>query len=129
MEIKQTVPSPRFQRYVSGGSFFVNYSTNANTDTIPPSRIIDFRQLLKTAFTDFRFVTFEWSAPGNDFTYGKVAFYRMQCLTSAQDEVPINQASLPDPGVYGARQSVTMEVPLTNQVLLFSIIGLDEVLY
>ena len=59
--------------------------------------------------------------------YGKAAFYRIQCLTAAQDQVPINQASLPDPGVYGSRQSMTMEVPLTNTILLFSILGIDEV--
>ena len=127
VEIKGTIPSPRFQRYVSSGSFFVNYSSNANLDTIPPSRIIDFRQLLSSAFTDYKFVTFEWSAPGNDLVYGKAAFYRIQCLTAAQDQVPINQASLPDPGVYGSRQSMTMEVPLTNTILLFSILGIDEV--
>ena len=47
-------------------------------------------------------------------------------MTAAQDQVPINQATLPEPGVYGSRQAVTMEVPLTNTILLFSIIGIDE---
>ena len=94
---------------------------------IPPSRIIDFRRILPSDNSRNQFAaTFEWSAPGNDFVYGKAAEYRLECFGST-DEMTFDRKTLPEPDVYGTRQTVTLQIPIINQVVLCTIFALDEV--
>ena len=40
IEFKRTQPCPKFRRFASGSSFYVNYTLSKDIDMIPPSRII-----------------------------------------------------------------------------------------
>ena len=130
LDVKQTIPSPRFRRFSSGGSFFVNYTVSRDVDMIPPNRIIDFRRVLQPSFDDrHQFVNFEWSAPGNDFVFGKAAEYRIECFGSTE-EIAFDRKTMPkmpEPNVYGTRQTVTVKMPIVNQVVLCTIFAIDEV--
>ena len=86
MNVKSTIPSPHFRRFASGSSFFVNYTLSKDVDTIPPSRIIDLRRSLPvSAFNNQRYISFAWTAPGNDFVYGKAARYVLECLGGGEN--------------------------------------------
>ena len=127
--MKQTIPSPAFQRFASGGSFYVNYTASQDIDMIPPSRIIDFRRSKSiSAFTDEHLITFEWTAPGNDFVFGKAIEYAIECYGSI-NEVIFDSSILPTPDVYGTRQSVNVKIGIENEVLLCTIQAIDEVIY
>jgi len=65
---ERTLFCPQFQRFVSGGSFYVESGTEKKKDLIPPSRIIDFRQIINPISGN---ITFQWTATGQDFHFGK----------------------------------------------------------
>ena len=125
------VASPMFRRFSSGGSFFVNYTISSDIDVIPPSRIIDFRRSSKSSGFDNnpKYVSFEWTAPGNDFVFGKATQYNIECFGSNTEEITFDKSQLPQPDVYGARQSVTVQIAIVNQVLLCTIFASDEVMF
>ena len=126
LDVKQMVASPEFRRFGSGGSFFVNYTISTDIDVIPPSRIIDFRRNSKSSFDSNRFISFEWTAPGNDFVFGKATEYNMECFGS-MEEIVFDKTELPQPDVYGTRQSASLQITIINQVLLCTIFAFDEV--
>jgi len=49
----------------------------------------------------------------------------MECFGSTE-EITFDKAQLPQPNVYGSRQSVTLQITIINQILLCSIYALDE---
>ena len=120
------VASPEFRRFGSGGSFFVNYTISTDIDVIPPSRIIDFRRNSKSSFDSNRFISFEWTAPGNDFVFGKATEYNIECFGS-MEEIVFDKSELPQPDVYGTRQSASLQITIINKVLLCTIFAFDEV--
>lgn len=128
IDFKQTVSASGFRRFSSGGGFFVNYTLPEGIDLIPPSRIIDLRRTESPTFDGDKFVTFEWSAPGNDFIHGKAYQYLMHCVSSSGEELEFDHDILPEPKNYGAKQSVVIKVPTTNTVWFYSIYAIDEVI-
>ncbi len=136
LDVKQIVPSGIFRRFASGGSFFVNYTLSRDVDMIRPNRIIDFHQSSGSTFNDRSFVGFEWTAPGNDFVFGRATRYGMECFaagskeaSNSQEEITFDENTLPQPDVYGTRQSVTVQIPIKNRVLLCTIHASDEVIF
>ena len=93
---------------------------------IAPSRIIDFRRSSFSSLKNEKLVSFEWTAPGNDFVFGKAARYMIQCFATTEEMT--FDTILPQPDVYGTRQSVTVQIPITNQPVLCTIYAFDEVL-
>lgn len=126
LDVKQMVASPEFRRFGSGGSFFVNYTISTDIDVIPPSRIIDFRRNSKSSFDSNRFISFDWTAPGNDFVFGKATEYNIECFGS-MEEIVFDKTELPQPDVYGTRQSASLQITIINKVLLCTIFAFDEV--
>ena len=80
LRFEQTIPCPPFQRFASGGGFFVSEGVPKNKDVAPPSRIIDFRR--KDQHFQSEFVTFEWTSPGQDFNFGKGKHHKILLLNA-----------------------------------------------
>ena len=135
IEYKRTQPCPKFRRFASGSSFYVNYTLSKDVDMIPPSRIIDLKRVLTPTFMTVtptfdngQFFTLEWSAPGNDYVYGKAYQYKIQCFQGKNSkEIDINQEDLPLPEVYGTKQSVVLRIPEKNVAYFYTIFAIDEV--
>jgi hypothetical protein len=127
MDFIQTVPCPSFKRFTSGGSFFVNYTLPKTLDRIRPSRVIDFRRILTPTFDNLKMVSFEWTAPGNDITYGQAIKYEVHCF-NGKLEYFIDQGVLPPPKQYGDKQTLVLNAPVVNVPLFFTLSALDEVM-
>ena len=63
---------------------------------------------------------------GNDFVFGKATKYNLECFGSTKD-ITFDNTELPQPDIYGSRQTVTLQITIINQILLCSIYALDEV--
>ena len=63
---------------------------------------------------------------GNDFVFGKATRYNLECFGSTKD-ITFDNTELPQPDIYGSRQTVTLQITIINQILLCSIYALDEV--
>ena len=80
------------------------------------------------SFDNGQFFTLEWSAPGNDYVYGKAYQYKIQCFQGKNSkEIDINQEDLPLPEVYGTKQSVVLRIPEKNVAYFYTIFAIDEV--
>ena len=80
------------------------------------------------SFDNGQFFTLEWSAPGNDYVYGKAYQYKIQCFQGKNSkEIDINQEDLPLPEVYGTKQSVVLRIPEKNTAYFYTIFAIDEV--
>ena len=80
------------------------------------------------SFDNGQFFTLEWSAPGNDYVYGKAYQYKIQCFQGKNsEEIDINQEDLPLPEVYGTKQSVVLRIPEKNVAYFYTIFAIDEV--
>ena len=69
-------------RIWTGPSFYVSeLQDDIDKDTIPPSRITDFRIELDPATRERSnpLITLMWTAPGNDFNQGKANHYKVFC--------------------------------------------------
>ena len=133
IDFKTTAPCPKFRRFASGSSFYVSYNVSKDVDMIPPSRIIDLRRTITPtfmtvapSFDNGNYFTLEWSAPGNDFVYGKAYRYILQCFGKSSEEVHIDQNDLPTPEVYGTKQSVVLKIPELNKAFFYAIYAIDE---
>ena len=78
-------------------------------------------------FDNGHFFTLEWSAPGNDYIYGKAYQYKLKCFGESNEEIRVNQDDLPIPEVYGTKQSVVLKILQKNVAFFYAVYALDEV--
>ena len=142
MPFSFTVPTTPFTRHALSGSFFVQEGSQFylrqgsphRNDVYPPSRITDFR--LSSYLENSLYVTLEWTAPGNDFDYGKAFRYEIRCYTNREalrEEnftdmgILVHTSLIPVPDQYGMEQRSTVGIPWPNEVFYYAIVAYDEV--
>ena len=136
-----TVPTTPFTRHTLAGSFFVQEGSQFylrqgsphRNDVYPPSRITDFQ--LHNYLEDSLYVTLVWTAPGNDFDYGRAFRYEIRCYTNREalrEEnftdmgILVHTSLIPVPEEYGAEQRSTVGIPWPNEVFYYAIVAYDE---
>ena len=136
-----TVPTTPFTRHTLAGSFFVQEGSQFylrqgsphRNDVYPPSRITDFQ--LHNYLEDSLYVTLVWTAPGNDFDYGRAFRYEIRCYTNREalrEEnftdmgILVHTSLIPVPDEYGREQRSTVGIPWPNEVFYYAIVAYDE---
>ena len=115
------------------------------SDIYPPNRITDLRiddtlnlpSSTTISSSDQLQAALSWTAPGDDFNYGKAAFYEIRCYTRPQvlrdpvefeqKAIPVPRNLLPLPLEAGALQKATVSLPWPNEVFYYAIVGVDDV--
>lgn len=130
--------SNQFVRYLAPASFQMTWTSLAgffgdHDDVFEPNRIADL------SITDRDdpnlLITFEWTAPGNDFDQGQADKYEMRCYTDVetmreafdQKAIPVHESLLPVPMPAGTRQRASVNVPWANDVFYYGLVAIDRV--
>ena len=141
MPFSFTVPTTPFTRHALSGSFFVQEGSQFylrqgsphRNDVYPPSRITDFRLL--SYLDNSLYVTLQWTAPGNDYDFGKAFRYEIRCYTNREalrEEnfsdmgILVHTSLIPVPDQYGLEQRSTVGIPWPNEVFYYAIVAYDE---
>ena len=136
-----TVPTTPFTRHDLSGSFFVQEGSQfylrqgspQRNDVYPPSRVTDFS--LAEYLDNSLYVTLTWTAPGNDYDFGKAFRYEIRCYTNREalrEEnftdmgILVHTSLIPVPEEYGAEQRSTVGIPWPNEVFYYAIVAYDE---
>ena len=113
--------------YVMSTGMYCVFATGRSNDTIPPSKIYDF---LAITGKGQAMIDLSWSAPGDDGTIGKAAYYIIKFNT-----VPINDLNwdssnkidiVPSPSDYGTKETLSLRMPKQNELFYFAIKAVDE---
>lgn len=135
------IPLESFRRYSTSPSFYLNSTSEffvssglvQKRDSLPPSRITDFK--LANYFNNSLFVTLAWSAPGNDFNAGQAFRYEIRCFTGrqalsqenfAEQGILVHSSLVPSPDVQGVEQRCTVGVPWPEEVFYYAIVAFDS---
>ena len=136
-----TVPTTPFTRHDLSGSFFVQEGSQfylrqgspQRNDVFPPSRVTDFS--LVEYLDNSLYVTLAWTAPGNDYDFGKAFRYEIRCYTNREalrEEnftdmgILVHTSLIPVPEEYGSEQRSTVGIPWPNEVFFYAIVAYDE---
>ena len=89
-------------------SFHVVQHDGYQIDTIPPSRITDLKIQIKSLNFRAKTLIFTWTAPGDDFNFGRAMYYTIYCGNDRNDLSYHNCRSL-DVTLVSAHESGTQE--------------------
>ena len=136
-----TVPTTPFTRHDLSGSFFVKEGSQfylrqgspQHNDVFPPNRVTDFSR--SSYLENSLYVTLAWTAPGNDYDFGKAFRYEIRCYTNREalrEEnfsdmgILVHTSLIPVPEEYGTEQRSTVGIPWPNEVFYYAIVAYDE---
>ncbi|XP_018008279.1 calcium-activated chloride channel regulator 2-like [Hyalella azteca] len=122
---KHVKPVAPFNRQVPYGVISVVHDASER-DIFPPSRILDLRaQLNETT----RLVTLKWTAPGDDYDWGRANFYEAviadsyaQAKAMDGEQIP----GLPTPNTVPTEQVMTFEVKKYDQMIYIAVRAIDS---
>ncbi|CAL4157938.1 unnamed protein product, partial [Meganyctiphanes norvegica] len=121
-EVKFTEP---FQRREIYGVF--NILANAsNKDITPPSQILNLRSFMNISTNE---LTLRWTAPGDDYDWGKADHYEAILSESISQAKALDGErilGMPEPVPSGTEQSVTVLVDRFDQIIYITIHAVDE---
>ena len=118
------MPTAPFTRKVPYGMLSID-EKSSEVDTYPPSRIFDLRtNVNKTTHS----VTLKWSAPGDDYDWGKASFYEAILADSwanARDMKGVELMNLPSPMAVPHEHSMDLTVDRYDQLHYVAIRAVD----
>ncbi|CAL4109505.1 unnamed protein product, partial [Meganyctiphanes norvegica] len=117
-------PLKNFQRFETYGVLSIVSQTLK--DTMPPNRILDLKVSVNLLTS---LVTLRWTAPGNDYDWGKANHYEAY-LSESWDQAKALAgeiiSGMPIPVTAGTEQSVEIFVNKYDQILYVAIRAIDE---
>ncbi|CAL4063282.1 unnamed protein product [Meganyctiphanes norvegica] len=120
---EHTISLKNFQRSETYGVLSVVSQTLR--DTMPPNRILDLKTIVNPLTS---LVTLQWTAPGNDYDWGKAQHYDAYFAESwAQVKALEGEiiSGMPIPVTAGIEQSVEILVNKYDQIVYFAIRAID----
>ncbi|CAL4216409.1 unnamed protein product, partial [Meganyctiphanes norvegica] len=121
---EHVTPLKNFQRFETYGVLSIVSKTLK--DTMPPSRILDL-QVSVNPLTSM--VTLQWTAPGNDYDWGKAHHYDAYLSESWPQAKALGGkiiSGMPIPVTAGTEQSVEILVNIYDQNVYVAIRAIDE---
>ncbi|CAL4166786.1 unnamed protein product, partial [Meganyctiphanes norvegica] len=121
----QVLPISTFQRSEMYGVVKVVVNNVVN-DIFPPTRVMDL--IAKVNITTYE-VDLEWTAPGDDYDWGKAYHYIGVLASSWNDAVDFfgeSISNMPQPHNVRSKQSVSFTVNNYDQVLYIAVQAIDE---
>ncbi|CAL4162029.1 unnamed protein product [Meganyctiphanes norvegica] len=121
-QVKSLMP---FQRSEVYGVLGIKSSSTEN-DNIPPARILDLRTSVNISSYE---VTLRWTAPGDDYDWGRAHHYEAVYASSwvqAKSYGGNKISGMPEPASVGTEQFVTIMIDRYDQIVYFSIYAVDE---
>ena len=115
---------PTFQRQKVYGVIDIVSAEEAE-DVIPPNRILDLRALVDNATRE---VSLRWTAPGDDFDWGRATAYEAVLATSWEEATAFEGqrvVGLPQPVMQGLEQSLLLPVETFDATLFLTVRGVD----
>ncbi|CAL4117431.1 unnamed protein product [Meganyctiphanes norvegica] len=95
-------------------------------DTTPPSRILDLKSLFNLSSYE---LTLRWTAPGDDYDWGRVHHYEAVLANSWKDALAFEGevvSGMPVPEPVGSEQITTTLVELYGQIIYINVRAFDE---
>ncbi|MCL4137960.1 UNVERIFIED_CONTAM: hypothetical protein GTU68_056467, partial [Idotea baltica] len=118
-------PVAPFRREVTYGILNV-VSALTDKDNIPPSRILDLKTEVNESTND---VTLRWTAPGDDYDWGRAQQYEAVVASSWAEAKAFEGErieSLPVPHMVALEQSLTIEIDRYDEISYISIRAVDS---
>lgn len=122
---KQVKPVAPFTRQVPYGVLTVNADASER-DIFPPSRILDLRASVNETT---RQVKLRWTAPGDDYDWGRANFYEGAMANSwAQAKAMEGEQiqSLPAPNTVPTEQEMTLDITKYDQMIYITLRAIDS---
>lgn len=122
---KHVKPAAPFNRQVPYGVLSVAKEPQEN-DVFPPSRILDLRANVNDTT---RLVTLKWTAPGDDYDWGRANFYEaVMADTWSQAKAMDGEqiSNLPSPYTVPQEHAMTLDVTKYDQIIYVAIRAVDS---
>ncbi|CAL4114645.1 unnamed protein product [Meganyctiphanes norvegica] len=122
---EHVTPVQAFKRIKIYGSIVIS-TINVKGDTMPPNRILDLRSTINLKPHK---VTLHWTAPGNDYDWGRANRYEVTMATTWKDAYSFSGekiTGMPVPLSFGSDQIVDLVISKYDEQIFIAVRAIDD---